>query len=933
MLKFLSLPNNILTAGLKAVIMESFTYLSNAEGAYIESLYTDFKSNPDNVDESWRKFFEGFEFAKQTNGHSIAEHTNAEANTNQVSFQKEHSVIELIKAYRERGHLLSTTNPIRTRKDRHPHLDLQDFNLTVADLNTVFTSGNIIGVEGGTLQDIITKLKAMYCGNIGIEYTYIEDKEIREWVQEQYENSILDRRFTLDRAKRILSKLNEAEVFENFLHTKYVGQKRFSLEGGETTIAALDAIINRSAQLGVKEIAIGMAHRGRLNVLANILGKTYEWIFNEFEGNIPVNTTMGDGDVKYHMGFTSQITSVDGHKIQMRLVANPSHLEAVDAVVLGYARCKADMLYNSNYDQVLPILIHGDAALAGQGVVYEVAQMSNLAGYQVGGTIHFVINNQIGFTTDFDQARTSIYSTAVAYVSESPVFHVNGDDPEAVVFAVELATEFRNKFKKDVYVDMVCYRKYGHNEGDEPKYTQPTLYALIGKHKNPREVYSQMLIDRNEITANISKEMEKEFKGLLQDRLNMVKQETLEYIPQKVEEAWSSMRLSTKEDFMDDGPDTGVSLETLTAITKVLSTVPDNIKPIKKALDLLKSRQKSFNENKLPWAMGELLAYGSLLLENHHIRLSGQDVERGTFSHRHAIITDEVTNEKYNNLNHIGESQAKFDIYNSLLSEFAVLGFEYGYSMTTPDGLTIWEAQFGDFSNGGQVIIDQFISSAESKWNRMNGLVMLLPHGYEGQGPEHSSARVERFLDLAAEYNMVVANCTTPANFFHLIRRQLKWEFRKPLVVFTPKSLLRLQEAVSTVDELVNGKFQPIIIDNYVDDKKVSRVLFCSGKIFYDLFARQQKDARTDVAIVRVEQIYPMPEQKIEEMFATYPNAEYYWVQEEPKNMGSWTYWLRREENHRFKLISRKSSASPAVGHMKVHVQQQQEIVDKAFAK
>jgi 2-oxoglutarate dehydrogenase E1 component len=908
--------------------MQGYSYLNNAESEYIESLYEAYTKDPSSIDPGWRKFFEGFELASSLNGKTKEALVSAIPAQN---VEKEVLVWKLINGYRERAHLLSTTNPIKPRRDRHPHLDLEDFGLTKEDLTLKFDSAKVLGFEDATLEDIILHLQKLYCRDIGVEFMHITNKEQRDWFKERYERTADKISYPLDKTKRILTKLNEAVVFENFLSTKYVGQKRFSLEGGETTIPAMDAIINMASDQGVEEIIIGMAHRGRLNVLANILGKTYEYIFSEFEGNQPSDITMGDGDVKYHLGFSSKMETESGNSVYLKLTANPSHLEAVDPVVEGFARCKADLIYDEDHNKVLPILIHGDAAIAGQGVVYEVAQMSQLPGYFTGGTIHFVINNQIGFTTDWDEARSSTYCTGVAMVTESPVFHVNGDDPEAVVFCVEMATDFRMKFNKDVYIDMVCYRRHGHNEGDEPKYTQPALYNIISKHANPREIYIQSLINRGEIEAELAKKMEMQFKSMLQDRLNMVKQKPIPYTPQPPEVDWLSFRKATPEDFIES-PDTSVPLEVLKKITDALTVIPENIHPIKKAADELARRKQNFEQNALPWAMGELLAYGSLLVEGNDIRMSGQDVIRGTFSHRHAEIWDEETGESYCNLNHIQDNQARFRIYNSLLSEYAVLGFEYGYSVTHPNGLSIWEAQFGDFSNGAQVMMDQFISSGESKWGRMSGIVMLLPHGYEGQGAEHSSARPERFLDMAAELNMVIANCTTPANFFHLMRRQMKWPFRKPLVVFTPKSLLRHPMAVSPIEDFTQGKFQELIPDNYVTKSKVKRVLFCSGKIYYDLLAKQQADARKDVAIIRIEQLFPMPDKQIEAITSSFPKAEYVWIQEEPKNMGAWTYWLRRPEHMQWRLISRKASASPAVGFSKTHQAQQKELVDAAFA-
>jgi len=905
--------------------MSSYSYINNAEGGYLDNLYNEYKTNPENVDTEWRKFFEGVDFASTLNN---ALPSSGQTTTDHPDNIK---VLNLINGYRSRAHLLSTTNPIRHRKDRHPHLDLADYQLTEADLDVTFAAGQEIGLPNASLRAIIEKLNLLYAGDIGVEYTYIDNTIEREWFKNEYESTVLNRKIPIEKETKILQKLNEAVVFENFLHTRFVGQKRFSLEGGETTIAALDAIITKAAEVDCKEVIIGMAHRGRLNVLANILGKTYEYIFTEFEGIKDADESYGDGDVKYHLGFISQLEPISGKKLYLKLVPNPSHLEAVNSVVGGFSRGKSDSLYEGNAKSILPVLIHGDAALAGQGVVYEVAQMSQLPGYYNGGTIHFVINNQIGFTTDFDDARTSTYCTGVAKVTDCPIIHVNGDDPEAVVYAVELAVKYRNVFSKDVYVDMVCYRRWGHNESDEPKFTQPALYELIANHPNPRDVYSQKLIAKGDIHAELAKKMDEDFRKMLQDRLNAVKQNPLPYEPQPTETAWDTMTKAKPEDF-DSSPATGVDKKVLDKIIKAITSTPSDVTPIAKVVKMLDDRNKKYKDNKLDWALGELLAYGSLLMENIPVRMSGQDVIRGTFSHRHAGVFDEKTEKKYIGLNFINDKQSKIQIYNSLLSEYAVLGFEYGYSLAYPHQLNIWEAQFGDFSNGAQVMIDQFISSAESKWMRMSGLVMLLPHGYEGQGPEHSSARPERYLQLAAEYNLIIGNFTTPANMFHALRRQVKWNFRKPMIVMTPKSLLRSPLAVSTVDELVNGKFQEVIDDTFVTSKSVKRVLFCTGKIYYDLMQYQQANNRKDVAIVRIEQLYPMPEGQIDAILAKYPKAEYIWVQEEPKNMGAWTYWLRREDHiSKFKLISRKASASPATGFAKVHNDQQNEIINNAF--
>ncbi len=906
--------------------MNDFSYVSSSDNSFIDSLYADFKKNPDSVDSTWRQFFKGVEFA-------LAQPVSSSEDTSVVSnLGKEFKVYRLIQSYRSRGHLVSTTNPIRQRVNRFPRLELEDHGLSAADLEESFNIGELLGLKNSKLKDIIARLRSLYCGNIGVEYMFSNDTEIREWFQERFEGSQGQTNFTIDKKKRILSKLNESVAFENFLHTKYVGQKRFSLEGGENTIPALDAIINKSASLGVEEVVIGMAHRGRLNVLANIMGKTYDYIFNEFEGQATPDLTMGDGDVKYHMGYSSQISASGGEKVYLKLMPNPSHLEAVSAVVLGYTRAQGDTLYNEDPNKLLPIIIHGDAAVAGQGICYETVQMSGLKGYNVGGAIHFVINNQIGFTTDFDDARSSIYSTSVSRVLECPIIHVNGDDAEAVVFAVELAAEFRAKFRKDIFVDMVCYRKHGHNESDEPRFTQPKFYQQIAQHPNPREVYKDKLIEGKQIEAQLAVQMEEQFKNLLQDRFNSVKQKPLPYLYQKPEEQWKSFRRSTPKDF-DYSPKTNVSREVLEKTLKALTSLPKDFKPIQKIEKLIDERKTRWADDQFDWAMAEHMAYGSLLQEGINVRMSGQDCIRGTFSHRHAGVVDENFNTRHLFLATVSEKQGKYKIYNSLLSEYAVLGFEYGYSLGSPQTLNIWEAQFGDFANGAQTIIDQFICSGESKWQRQSGVVLFLPHGYEGQGPEHSNARPERFLQLAAEWNMVVANLTTPANIFHILRRQVKWDFRKPLVIFTPKSLLRHPEAVSTSKDFTDGTFQEIIDDSYVNAKEVKRVLLCTGKVYYDLKAKQQKDKRKDVAIVRLEQLYPMPEEQSWKLIEKYKSAEKVWVQEEPKNMGAFTFLRRYSQFDDFKLIARKSSASPATGYASVHASEQLRIVTNAFSE
>ncbi|SFU04531.1 2-oxoglutarate dehydrogenase E1 component [Algoriphagus locisalis] len=927
--------------------MDKFSYIANAHVSYIDELYSSYKSDPESIDPSWKEFFDGFDFAltnygeednaAASNGKAAAPAKNGALATpgtimDMEQLPKEIKVRALIHAYRSRAHLRSKTNPVRERRDRKALIDPQDFGLGQEDMNTEFQAGNEIGIGTAKFSKILESLKSIYEGSVGFEYLYIRDPEMLDWFKTKVEKDALAFNPTHEEKKRILSKLNQAVVFENFLHTKYLGQKRFSLEGGESTIPFLDAVINTSSQLGVKEVMIGMAHRGRLNVLANIMGKTYEQIFSEFEGTAKPDLTMGDGDVKYHMGYSSDIVTHSENKVHLKLAPNPSHLEAVDPVVEGFLRAKIDSEYKGDVTKALPILIHGDAAVAGQGIVYEVTQMESLKGYNTGGTIHFVINNQVGFTTDFDDARSSIYCTDVAKIIDAPVIHVNGDNAESVVFAAKLAAEFRQKFSRDIFVDMVCYRRHGHNESDEPKFTQPELYNIISKHPNPREIYVKRLAERGDVEAKLASQMDEEFRQLLQDRLNLVKEKPLPYQATRFEQEWSNLRRSKPEDF-DQSPQTGVTQEQIEKVAEALTVIPKGFKPLKQIEVQLKQRKDMFFQSKsLNWAAAELLAYGSLTLEGKTVRLTGQDVQRGTFSHRHAVLHDANTNKAYNSLKEMKDRKGEFYIYNSLLSEYAVLGFEYGYAMANPHSLTIWEAQFGDFANGAQTMIDQFITSGESKWQKMNGLVMLLPHGYEGQGPEHSNARPERFLQLAAEYNTIVANVTEPSNFFHLLRRQLAWEFRKPCIVMSPKSLLRHPKVVSPLSEFTSGSFREVLPDTTVNAKDVKRVVLCSGKIYYDLEEAREKEKVKDVAIVRIEQLHPLPKKQMLDVLAGYPEAEVVWVQEEPSNMGYWNYILRLlYKEIPMDIIARKASASPATGYNKVHVEEQKNIVAQAL--
>lgn len=923
--------------------MDKFTYIANAHVAYLDEMYAAYKNDSSSIDPSWKEFFDGFDFAL-THYEGAESPLAAATADNQParlsgtimhvdSLPKEIRVRAMIHAYRSRAHLRSKTNPVRERRDRKPLIDPENFGLGAEDMATVFEAGKEIGIGAASLSQIVQALKTIYEGPMGFEFLYIRNAEMLDWFKSKVEKEALAFAPSYEEKKRILFKLNQAVVFENFLHTKYLGQKRFSLEGGESTIPFLDAVIATAAQHGVEEVMIGMAHRGRLNVLANIMGKTYEQIFSEFEGTAKPDLTMGDGDVKYHMGYSSDIVTPGNNKVHLKLAPNPSHLEAVDPVVEGFMRAKIDHAHKGDSKKALPILIHGDAAVAGQGIVYEVTQMAGLKGYNTGGTVHFVINNQVGFTTDFDDARTSIYCTDVAKVIDAPVIHVNGDNAEAVVFAARLAAEFRQKFNKDIFVDMVCYRRHGHNESDEPKFTQPELYNIISKHPNPREIYTKQLIERGDFDAKIATQMDEEFRQLLQDRLNMVKEKPLPYQATKFETEWANLRRSKPEDF-EKSPETGISQDQIEKVAEAITFIPKGFKPIKQIEAQMKQRKEMFFETKeLNWAAAELLAYGSLLLEGKTVRLTGQDVQRGTFSHRHAVIHEANTNQPFNSLLEMKDRKGQFYIYNSLLSEYAVLGFEYGYAMANPHSLTLWEGQFGDFANGAQTMIDQFISSGETKWQKMNGLVMLLPHGYEGQGPEHSNARPERFLQLSAEYNMVVANITEPSNFFHMLRRQLTWEFRKPCVVMSPKSLLRHPKVVSPIAEFTSGRFREVLQDTTVDPKKVKRVVLCTGKVYFDLEEAREKEKISTVALVRLEQLHPLPKTQLLEVLKSYKGAEVVWVQEEPENMGYWNYLLRLlYQELPMRVIARKPSASPATGYNKVHVEEQKTLVAQALS-
>ena len=907
--------------------MDRLTYLNNENAAYIDSLYEAYKQDPESVEYGWQKFFEGFDFGRGSEGQAATPQSNEH-------LLKEISVLNMINGYRSRGHLFTKTNPVRERRKYFPGKELETFGLSEADMDTVFNAGVEVGLGPAKLRDIRQLLEDTYCQSIGAEYKYIRNPIMAKWFEDRMEKSRNQPSFTIDEKKRILNKLNQAVIFESFLGTKFLGQKRFSLEGAESLIPALDSVIQKGSQLGIEEFTIGMAHRGRLNVLANILNKTYKEIFSEFEGkNYDLDSPFG-GDVKYHLGYSIDVDGANGKKVHLSLCPNPSHLEAVDPVLEGLTRSKIDFKYGGDYSKIAPILIHGDASVAGQGIVYEVLQMEKLEGYRTGGTVHLVINNQIGFTTNYKDARSSTYCTDVAKTVLSPVFHVNGDDAEAVVYTINMAMEYRQTFHKDVFIDILCYRRFGHNESDEPRFTQPLLYKAIESHPNPREIYNQKLLSQGSVDANMAKEMEKGFRDLLQEKLNESKsEERFTETKPMFAGAWEGLHIATEKETFQPA-ETAVPEDVLLEIGKKITELPADKQFVKKIEKLFEDRRKMVEETKVfDWAMGELMAYGSLLKENHPVRLSGEDVKRGTFSHRHAVLTLADSEEQFTPLDTL-DTEAKFSIYNSLLSEYGVLGFEYGYALANPNALTIWEAQFGDFVNGAQIIIDQYIASSETKWQRGNGVVLYLPHGYEGQGPEHSSARIERFMELCADNNIQVANCTTPANLFHVVRRQLHRPFRKPLVIFTPKSLLRHPACVSPLADFTNGKFQELIDDNFADAKKVKRVLFCSGKIYYDLLEKQQNDKRNDVAVVRIEQLYPTPVQQMLKLKAKYSKAtEFIWVQEEPENMGAWPYMCRKFRTGELVLdvISRKESASTATGYAKQHNAQQLYIIGKAF--
>lgn len=916
-------------------LLSGASLLISDNAQFIEALYQQYLKEPATVSEEWQEYFARLSPPKPSS-HKETRSSAQPQPIETVDLEKQARVLQLINAYRVRGHFNANLDPLGIApKWNHPELDPAYYGFTNEDLGKEFPLARLFGMPALTLQGILSTLRETYCGTIGIEFRHMQDPVQRSWIVERVEDKRHHKELSLETKRMILTKLYAAETFETFLHTKFVGHKRFSLEGAETLIPTLDICIEHCVQWGVKEIVIGMPHRGRLNVLANTLGKSYEAVFSEFEGNVDPDLMMGSGDVKYHLGFSHDYQTRSGKTVHLSLTANPSHLEAVNPVVEGRVRAKQEREHDMKRSRVIPLLIHGNAAFAGQGVVAETLNLAQLRGYTTGGTIHIIVNNQIGFTTSPEEGCSGSYASDIAKAIHAPIFHVNGDDPEAMARVTMLAVEYRQTFKNDVVIDMFCYRRHGHNEGDEPSFTHPRMYRAIKNHPHITWSYRERLLDRGELTADEAKSIEQSFRKRLQEALDTVKSDPVTVRPNVFGGVWQGFTRSH-----ECKTDTRVKRDLLDYIARRLVAVPEDFTVNPKVEKLLQARMEAvLKDQPIDWGLAELLAYGSLLWEGVHVRLSGQDSERGTFSHRHAILVDFDTGIKYSPLANLREGQGLFSVFNSPLSEYAVLGFEFGYSLDDPNTLTIWEAQFGDFANGAQVIVDQFLSSAEAKWQRMSGLVLFLPHGYEGQGPEHSSARLERYLQLCAEDNIQVANCTTPAQFFHLLRRQMKRDFRKPLIIMTPKSLLRYKLAVSSVAELTDGAFHEIIDDMGVSDpQRVTRLRFCSGKVYYDLLTERERKQVTDTALIRIEQLYPFPHKTLSEALQRYPKAQdIAWVQEEPRNMGAWGFMLEYlspllADSLSLRYIGREAQASPAVGARKIHQQEQAELVEQALA-
>ncbi len=903
--------------------MDPYSFLNTAHTAYFAELYDQYLINPESVEPTWRAFFQGFEFGidKASKKEDIPE-----------NILKEFKVVKLINAYRTRGHLFTKTNPVRDRRKYSPNLDLENFELSKDDLDLSFSAGEIIGIGNSTLADILIHLERIYCDSIGIEYMYIRTPERIKWIQSKLNENDNKPNFNKEQKKHILKKLVQATNFEQFLQKKYVGQKRFSLEGGESLIPALDSIFENAASMGVKEFVVGMAHRGRLNTLSNIFGKPAKEIFNEFDGK-DYEEQIFDGDVKYHLGWTSKRKSDAGLNVYMNLAPNPSHLESVGPVVQGISRAKQEKYHKDDVKNVLPVIIHGDAAIAAQGVVYEVVQMERLKGYRTAGTIHIVVNNQIGFTTNYIDGRSSTYCTDVGKANLCPILHVNADDVEAVVHASNFALEYRMRYERDVFIDLLGYRKYGHNEGDEPRFTQPKLYKSISTHPSVKEIYSTQLVNEKVIDNEEIKNIEDDYSKDLNEDLSDSKKEKNVVITPFMQHEWKGLSRAKRKEMLKTFS-TKVEKKVLEEVAKNIFKLDNPDLYLKKVARLMNDRNNMFfKEDKIDWAIAELLAYGTLLDQNYNVRISGQDVERGTFSHRHAILKTEKTEKEFIPLNNISKDQGSFQIYNSSLSEYGVMGFEYGYALAYPNTLTVWEAQFGDFSNGAQIMIDQYLSSAEDKWKLQNGLVLMLPHGYEGQGAEHSSARLERYLQLCAKDNMYVANCTTPANLFHILRRQLVTKFRKPLILLTPKSLLRHPKVISKTSDLINGEFFPVI-DDRDKQKNVKSLVFCSGKFYYDLLHYKRQNKISNVAIVRIEQLFPLPKKEIESIIESYSFDEIVWAQEEPRNMGAWGHLLLHlDKAKEFRVASRRFYGAPASGSKARFDKRHNEVIEYVFDK
>jgi 2-oxoglutarate dehydrogenase E1 component len=939
--------------------------LSGPNAAFIAELYARYVEDPGSVDAGWQRFFaelqdDGRSVLQDLRGASWAPRRPAvivngapaavapamaggavDIEAMKAAAKDSIRARMLIRAYRVRGHLEANLDPLQLRpREPHPELDPRTYGFTEADMDRPIYIDYLLGHETATLRQIVQAVRETYCGNVGVEFMHIQDPAQKAWIQERIEVSHNQTRFTDVGKRTILERLTAAELFERFLDRKYTGTKRFGLDGAETLIPALEQILKRGSQLGLNEVVVGMAHRGRLNVLANFMNKPYAAIFSEFQGN-PANPedVQGSADVKYHLG-TSADREFDDKVVHLSLTANPSHLEAVNTVVLGKVRAKQMQKRDVNRDQTMALLLHGDAAFAGQGLVAETLDLSDLKGYRVGGTVHFIINNQIGFTTNPVNSRSGPYCSDVARICQAPIFHVNGDDPESVVHVARIAMEFRQQFKKDVVLDMFCYRRFGHNESDEPAFTQPLMYKTIARHPTTRAIYSDRLVNEGVIGADEAKRVVDNFQARLENEFAAAPS----YKPNKadwLEGAWSGMEIASGEDRRGE---TALGIDRLKEIGNALAGVPKDFNANRKIVRLLQSKKAMFESGEgIDWATAEALAFGSLLLDGHPVRLSGQDCGRGTFSQRHAVLIDQENEAHYLPLNNIRPGQALFEVIDSPLSEAGVLGFEYGYSLADPRSLVVWEAQFGDFANGAQVIIDQFISSGESKWLRMSGLVMMLPHGYEGQGPEHSSARLERYLQLCADDNLQVVNCTTPWNFFHVLRRQMHRSFRKPLICMTPKSLLRHKLCVAKLSDMGPGtSFHRVLHEDepLCDDRDVKRVVLCSGKIYYDLFEERAKRGIKDICFLRLEQLYPFPVKALSAELTARPQAEVIWCQEEPKNMGAWTFVQPeietvlanvKHKQSRLPYVGRPAAASPATGLLRRHNREQAKLLDEAL--